>query len=219
MVGSLEWHRIVVSIQHLCRFDTSYCPWWTGSKNNTDFLLVWYTMYQFLLGLVKCVIASVCIQLLCTLVVPKVWHWNSVPWRISYADLDGSLHSIWSMLGEFLAWGRSWSHGCIGKFVTVEHKPVMKWFLMVWMFFLQHWLSVIFVEQIGRWWICLSQSKKGLYMNPYSFFGIVYQWITRFSFTAVFTPEFTIFSHFTFFNHHMYTERGLYQPHTSTSYI
>ncbi len=79
------------------------------------------------------------------------------PQKISYADLDGSLmFAIWSMLRES-SQSRSWSNRYMGKFGSVEHRALMKWFLKVLIGILQYQLYVLLVEQIDN---CSIHGKR-----------------------------------------------------------
>lgn len=53
------------------------------------------------------------------------------PWTILYADSDESTWCIQTMIRESSVWSSSCSHSDIGKFGSVEHKPLKKRFLKV----------------------------------------------------------------------------------------
>ncbi len=50
MIGTLEWCRILVGMWCHCRLNSSLSPWYTCGNINSDILLVWCTMHQFLLA-------------------------------------------------------------------------------------------------------------------------------------------------------------------------
>ena len=55
---------------------------------------------------------------------PLSW-WN--------ADFVGSILYLRRMFSVVAAWFSNWSHNWVGHWLSVEHKPLMKWFLNVWM--------------------------------------------------------------------------------------
>ncbi len=155
MDAYLEWYQTLEEMWHLCRFDTSWCPWYTCGNIDSD--LCWSGVKCISYSWASwCIDCGLCGQLLWIKMVSMSEYWVlklCFPWRISYADLDGSSHAILSILWEFPAWGKSWFHGWIGKFGSIKHKPLMKWFWMFELLFPQHWLYVHLVERIVNLWL------------------------------------------------------------------
>ena len=54
-----------------------------------------------------------------------------IPWSYSWADSFGLILDVCSMLRVSSAWSSRRHHRCKGKFLSTEHKPLMKWFLNV----------------------------------------------------------------------------------------
>ena len=50
-----------------------------------------------------------------------------------YADLEGSMWEVHRRLSVMMACSVMVSHNWRGQLLSVEHKPLMKWFLKVWM--------------------------------------------------------------------------------------
>ena len=45
----------------------------------------------------------------------------------------GSILDLWIMFNLVAGWFANWSHNCVRHWLSVDHKPLMKWFLNVWM--------------------------------------------------------------------------------------
>ena len=58
---------------------------------------------------------------------------QSYLWPLSWwnADFVGSILDLQRMFRVVAAWFSKWSHKCVGHWLSVEHKPLMKWFLNV----------------------------------------------------------------------------------------
>ncbi len=114
----------MVRMGHLRRFNSPLCPRYSCSNINSDCLFVYCTMHQFFSSSLFSRIAGTLVLCFTVLKQGDIQSWIlKLPFQCntSYADLDGSLCAIQSMF--------SWSNSCIGKFGSVEHKPLIKWFL------------------------------------------------------------------------------------------
>ena len=56
---------------------------------------------------------------------------SCTPWSCSWADRFGLILDMHKMFKVSSAWFSRRHHRCSGKFLSTEHKPLMKWFLNV----------------------------------------------------------------------------------------
>ena len=56
---------------------------------------------------------------------------SSMPCSCSWAERFGLILDVCNMFNVSSAWSSRQHHRCRGKFLSTEHKPLMKWFLNV----------------------------------------------------------------------------------------